>query len=74
MALEVLTTTPAIRNIIRKGSTQDIYSMIELGSQFGMTSMDTSLFQLVKKGLISKEEAITYAIHREQLGKRLSAA
>jgi len=72
LAMEILIATPAIRNIIRKGSTTDIYSMIELGSQFGMVSMDASLANLFKKGLISKDEAIIYAINRERLEKKLS--
>ena len=74
LAMEILVATPAIRNIIRKGSTQDIYSMIELGSQFGMVSMDSSLTNLFKKGLISKEEALIYAINRERMEKKLGAA
>jgi twitching motility protein PilT len=73
LAMELLVATPAIRNIIRKGATQDIYSMVELGTQFGMTSMDASIAKLFKQNLISKEAAITYAINRERLEKILSA-
>jgi len=72
MALEVLVATPAIRNIIRKGSTQDIYSMIELGGQYGMQSMDACLRDLAKAETITKEEALTYAINRERLEKMIS--
>jgi twitching motility protein PilT len=72
MAQEILTVNSAIRNIIRKGSTQDIYSMIELGSQYGMVSMDASLAKLYKENLITKEEAINYAVNRERLEKILS--
>jgi len=72
-AFEVLVSTPAIKNIIRKGSTQDIYSMIELGSQFGMQTMDSSLRDLFKKQLISKEEALNFAISRERLEKMIGA-
>ncbi|MFH1347858.1 MAG: PilT/PilU family type 4a pilus ATPase [Candidatus Margulisiibacteriota bacterium] len=71
LAQEMLVTTPAIRNIIRKGSTQDIYSMIELGAKYGMMSMDASIAQLFKAGLIKKEDAIAYAINRERLEKSL---
>ncbi|MFH1684596.1 MAG: PilT/PilU family type 4a pilus ATPase [Candidatus Margulisiibacteriota bacterium] len=71
MAQEVLVATPAIRNIIRKGATQDIYSMIELGAKFGMVSMDSSIAQLFKQGVIKKEDAIAYAINRERLEKLL---
>ncbi|MDI6731753.1 MAG: PilT/PilU family type 4a pilus ATPase [Candidatus Margulisbacteria bacterium] len=74
LACEVLIASPAIRNIIRKGSTQDIYSMVELGKQQGMISMEASLKELVKKGDITKEEALCYAISRERLEKLLGMA
>jgi twitching motility protein PilT len=68
-AFELLVTTPAISNIIRKGATQDIYSMMELGGKFGMQTMDNSLYTLFKKGLISKESALAYSISHEKLEK-----
>ncbi|MBN2058046.1 MAG: PilT/PilU family type 4a pilus ATPase [Candidatus Saganbacteria bacterium] len=74
LAQEILVATPAIRNIIRKGATQDIYSMIELGQKFGMTSMDSSIAKLYKANQISRDEAIAYAINRERLDKILSGA
>jgi len=74
LAVEILVATHAIRNIIRKGATQDVYSMIELGAQFGMQSMDSSLANLFKKGLISKEHAIGCAINRERLEKIISGS
>jgi len=73
-AFEIMVATPAIRNIIRKGATQDLYSMIELGSQYGMQTMDNSLFELFKKGLISKDQALAHAISRERMEKLLSSA
>ncbi|MBI5078692.1 PilT/PilU family type 4a pilus ATPase, partial [Candidatus Saganbacteria bacterium] len=71
-AFEVLIATPAIRNIIRKGSTQDIYSMIELGSHYGMQTMDSALFDLFRKSIISKEDAIVNSINREAMEKIIS--
>jgi twitching motility protein PilT len=70
-AHELLVTTPAIANIIRKGSTQDIYSMIELGGQYGMQTMDTCLYGLFKKGLITKDVALSYAVNVERLTKMI---
>ena len=70
-AFELLVANPAIRNIIRKGSTQDIYSMIELGGKFSMQAMDVSLYNLFKKGIISKDNALIYSINREKLEKLL---
>ena len=72
MALEIMIATPAIRNIIRKGSTQDIYSMVDLGSQYGMVSMDASLRDLVKKKIITKDTAMIYAANHPRLEKMLS--
>lgn len=74
LAQENLVATPAIRNIIRKGATQDIYSMIELGAKYGMSSMDVSIAQLFKQGLIRKEEAMAYAISRERVEKSIGGS
>lgn len=71
LACEIMVATPAIKNIIRKGSPQDIYSMIEMGKQFGMQSMDAALVGLVKGGIISMEEAIIHSFSREEIGKKL---
>jgi len=71
LALEVLVATHAIRNIIRKGSTQDVYSMMELGAQYGMQNMDVSLAKLYQEGAISKEDAIAHSINRERAEKLL---
>ncbi len=71
LALEVLVATHAIRNIIRKGSTQDVYSMIELGAQYGMQNMDASLVKLYQEGAISREDAIAHSINRERTEKLL---
>ncbi|PIS29369.1 type IV pili twitching motility protein PilT [Candidatus Saganbacteria bacterium CG08_land_8_20_14_0_20_45_16] len=74
LAMEILVTTPAIRNIIRKGSSQEIYSMIELGAQQGMIPMDNSIRDLARKGIISKDEALLHSINRERMEKMLSGA
>jgi len=71
-AYELLVATPAIRNIIRKGSTQDVYSMIELGGPFQMVTMDASLFALYEKRLITKEQALTFSVNHERLERMLS--
>lgn len=62
---------PAIRNIIRRGATQEVYSAIELGAQQSMQSMDAALRDLFRKGLISKDQALLHAINRERLEKML---
>ncbi|MDD5593762.1 MAG: PilT/PilU family type 4a pilus ATPase [Candidatus Margulisbacteria bacterium] len=71
-AYEILVATPAIRNIIRKGATQDIYSMIELGGQFQMMTMDASLFGLYEKRIISREQALTHSVNTERMEKLMA--
>ena len=70
-AYEVLVVNPAVRNIVRKGSTQDIYSIMEVGIKEGMQSMDGSLRDLVKNNAITRDQAIAYAINRERMEKLL---
>lgn len=71
-AFELLVTNAAIANIIRKGSTQDVYSMIEVGGKYGMQTMDVSLYNLYKSGTISKDQALAYAVNLERLGKMIA--
>ena len=71
-AYEILVATPAVRNIIRKGSTQDVYSMIELGGPFQMVTMDMSLFNLYEKRLITRDQAMVFSVNHERMERLLS--
>jgi len=72
-AVEILMATPAVSNIIRKASTQELYSTIEIGGKYGMQNMDSSLKQLYESKLITYETAISHAHNAEQLAKSLKA-
>ena len=54
-----MTSTDAIRSRIRDNKTNMIKSDIQTGAKFGMMTLDSSLTELYKKGLISYEELIT---------------
>ena len=56
-AREFMSVTPAISNLIREGKTHMIYNSIETGAKFGMVSMDKSLANLVRRGLVTYDEA-----------------
>lgn len=71
-AMEIMIATTAIQNMIREGKTHQVESSIQTGSKHGMKTMDMSLSELYKKGLISYETALSYAIDREMLGKIIS--
>jgi twitching motility protein PilT len=70
-ALEIMITTPAIRNLIREGKTHQIDSMVQTGTKYGMKSMDMSLVELFKKGVITEDQAINYAVDEETLSRQL---
>ncbi len=67
VACEVLTPTPAVRNLIREGKTHQIYSALQTGSRFGMQTMDTALAQLVREHKITRELAEARSSAPEEL-------
>lgn len=69
VATEVLVATSAVRNLIRKGTTQEIYSMLDIGAKFGMMSMDACLKSMYKNKTITYEEALAHAISQEHFEK-----
>lgn len=58
LSSEVMVVTPAIRNLIREQSIEQIPTSIQTGSQHGMQSMDKSLAELYRMGDITYEVAI----------------
>jgi twitching motility protein PilT len=61
LALEILTNTPAVANVIREAKTYMLPGIIQTGRKQGMRLMDDSLSQLFDKRLISAEEAVMRA-------------
>jgi twitching motility protein PilT len=70
-AFEVMIVNSAIRNLIRDGKTPQIDSVIQTGRAQGMVTMDTSLMELCKAGLITKEDAMIYCINPDTITKGL---
>ena len=57
VACEVLVITPAVSNLIRESKTHQIFSAMQAGGALGMQTMDKSLADLVRRGVVSKEAA-----------------
>lgn len=57
LALEILTNTPAVGNLIREAKTYMLPGVMQTGKKQGMKLMDDSLMELYDAGLISQEEA-----------------
>jgi len=68
---EVLVCTSAIRNLIRMAKTHQIYSLMQVGGSFGMQTMDQSLANLVKEGIISESIAYDRSSNEEDLRNHL---
>lgn len=65
VATEIMTATPAIRNLIREGKTPQIDNAITTSAAEGNQLMDTSLISLYRQHKISAETAVHAAHDRE---------
>ena len=69
LALETLTNTPAVANIIREAKTFMLPGVIQTGKKQGMQLMDDALWALRDKGLITAEEADARAEQKRTAAK-----
>jgi twitching motility protein PilT len=67
---EIMMNTPAIGNLIRSGKVYQIDSVIA-SERETMVSMDDSLLDVYRRGLITKETALKYAINPDMLERKL---
>lgn len=72
-AMEIMTATPAIRNLIREAKAHQLTSAIQTSANFGMQTMDQCLRDFYQKGLISFDEALSRAMNPEEF-KTMAAA
>lgn len=70
-AFEIMSVTPAIRNMIRDNKVHQIDGVIYSSAKPEMISMDNSLLSLYQQGIISRDTALTYASNPEMLQKKL---
>ncbi|MBA3493625.1 MAG: type IV pilus twitching motility protein PilT [Gammaproteobacteria bacterium] len=64
-AHEIMIGTPAIRNLIRENKVAQMYSAIQTGAQFGMQTLDQNLQDLVKRNVVSRNDARAIAVSKE---------
>jgi len=57
LACEIMAATGAVRALIRKGRTQEIYSLIQSGKQHGMCTMEDAIKELTEAGTIDESWA-----------------
>ena len=65
-ALEVLLPDDAVRNLIRQGKTEQIYSVMQTNTTRGMQTMEQALADLVVRRVITRETALEVTGRREE--------
>jgi twitching motility protein PilT len=73
-ALEILFLDDAIRNLIRQGKIEQVYSYMQTGTRRGMQTMEQSLVELVQRRLVSVSEAVSRSSRPEALVSALERA
>jgi twitching motility protein PilT len=66
-ALEILLPDDAIRNLIRQGKIEQIYSFMQTGTKRGMLTMEQSLAELVSRRQITVDQALARSSRPDQL-------
>jgi twitching motility protein PilT len=66
-ALEILFPDDAVRNLIRQGKVEQIYSVMQTGTSKGMQTMEQALAELVLRKVITLEEGLGRSTRPEQL-------
>jgi twitching motility protein PilT len=72
LALETLTNTPAVANVIREAKTYMLPGIIQTGRKQGMQLMDDALMALHAAGLISRKEAEARAEQKQSMREELN--
>ena len=73
-ALEILLPDDAVRNLVRQGKVEQIYSVMQTNTARGMQTMEQSLQELVSRRIVTYETALAVTSKPEQLTGLLERA
>jgi twitching motility protein PilT len=71
VCLEILFPDDAVRNLIRQGKVEQIYSVMQTSTQRGMQTMEHGLAELIRKRVVTPEAAFAVSSRKEQLAGML---
>jgi len=71
LACEIMVATPAVRSLIREDKIHNLDNQIQLGSKFGMQTMNQSLVAAVKNGLVAENIAMAISLDVDDFRKCL---
>jgi len=70
-AVEILINNPSVSSLIRENNIKQLPTAIASGQKEGMQSFNNSMVQLIKAGLIKKDDAMIYSDNPEELQMNL---
>ena len=68
-AAEIMIANPAVRALIREGKTFQLDTAIQTGADQGMQTMDRTLANMVRTGIITYDSAREYAVDMNELDR-----
>ena len=74
LAVEVMINNEATANLIRKGKTYQISSIIAQSRELGMQTMDNDILRLVRAGIVAEEEGYAKALDKKAFEAGLGVA
>ncbi len=74
IAVEVLVCTTAVANMVREEKIHQVYSSMQTGAELGMQTMNQALVELVRKRLVTRQEAISRTTEVKDLERMLKMA
>ena len=66
-AVEILLPDDAVRNLIRQAKVEQIYSVMQTGGKRGMQTLEQALADLIMRGIVSEETALSRSSRPDQL-------
>src|SRR5215210_5060845 len=66
-ACEILLPDDAVRNLIRQAKVEQIYSVMQTGTSKGMQTLEQALAELVSRGIVSQDMALSRSSRPDQL-------
>ncbi len=73
-ACEIMVVTPTIKDFIIKDELEQVYDLVKKGSYNDMITMNMSLMQLIKEGMISQEVALDVSDNKVEMSQMLRGA
>jgi twitching motility protein PilT len=71
LACEFLLANPAVRTVIREKRSHEIYGIIQVGRQLGMSTMNGSLSSLIREGQVHLECALENSPNPDELARMM---